>query len=326
MVHQEFSHVPEVPEAAKQMPHGNVDHQEESQASYAGTGYQTGQQTGVQTPAAKALAAQTLVQNISLPERSRTIAEQILFRVEQGMSGGAGTGAGSMGTAHVSQASGLGRSTSAARTVAYQQLSQAVMEYAQERTTAEELQKSMTDILHTYQQNLVRQTNQTTDIILEKTNNGTVIFRSAEKPQRILQKNPATVGTAAMGTAATEYAAMEPAAMVFRSEEDLSSRQAEKTNQLEQQVKEVVKNLKTVEEKTIVQKEAIIEQQKTVVREVLKNNPTVWTEGDGASYIRKEVQQTIEEQLTQNVNQIVNKVYRRLEDKLKTERGRRGLI
>ena len=87
-----------------------------------------------------------------------------------------------------------------------------------------------------------------------------------------------------------------------------------------------MKNIKTVEEKTIVHKDEIIEQQKTVVKEVLKSTPTIWKESEGASYIKREVQQSVEEQIDQNVNQIVNKVYRRLEDKLKTERGRRGLI
>ena len=119
---------------------------------------------------------------------------------------------------------------------------------------------------------------------------------------------------------------IEPAAIVYRSEEDLSLEQQEKTERLEHKVDEVVKNLRTVEEKTIVHKEEIIEQQKTVVREVLKNSPAVWTEGEGASQLRKEIQQSMEEQIVQNVDQLVNKVYRRLEDRLRTERGRRGLI
>ena len=59
---------------------------------------------------------------------------------------------------------------------------------------------------------------------------------------------------------------------------------------------------------------------------MLKNNPSVWADGEGAGYIRKEVQQSLEAQMNQNVNQIANKVYRQLESKLKSERGRRGLI
>ena len=119
---------------------------------------------------------------------------------------------------------------------------------------------------------------------------------------------------------------MEPATIVYRSEEDLSHQQEERTNRLEQQVNDVVRNIKNVEEKTIVQKEEIIEQQKTVVHEILKSNSAIWAESENTNYIRREVQQTMEEQLDRNVNQIVNKIYRRLEDKLKTERGRRGLI
>ena len=96
--------------------------------------------------------------------------------------------------------------------------------------------------------------------------------------------------------------------------------------QLEKQVNEVVKTIKNIEQKTIVQKEHLVEQQRKVVREVLKENADVWTEGKGAGYIRNEVQQSVEEQINHSVNQIANRVYRRLEDKLKSERGRRGLI
>ena len=119
---------------------------------------------------------------------------------------------------------------------------------------------------------------------------------------------------------------MEPAAIVYRSEESQTPEQSEKTKQLEKQVNEVVKTIKNVEQKTIVQKKQLIEQQREVVREVLKENSDVWAEGKGAGYIRNEVQQSVEEQINHSVNQIANRVYRRLEDKLKSERGRRGLI
>ena len=120
--------------------------------------------------------------------------------------------------------------------------------------------------------------------------------------------------------------AMEPAAIVYRLEDATAPEQQEKTKQLEKQVNEVVKTIKNVEQKTIVQKEQLIEEQRKVVHEVLKENPAIWTEGKGAGYIRNEVQQSVEEQINQSVNQIANRVYRRLEDKLKSERGRRGLI
>ena len=65
---------------------------------------------------------------------------------------------------------------------------------------------------------------------------------------------------------------MEPAPIYYRSEDQIPSEQQEKNKNLEKQVQEVVKNLRTIEEKTVVHKEMIIEQQKEVVHEVLKNH------------------------------------------------------
>ena len=220
-----------------------------------------------------------------LIEKSQSMAEKILLRME------------SAGVVPVS------RVKSAAKTVALQQLSKVIMEYADSRTTTEELHTRMSRVLERYQIENIRQVNEEVENVFES--NEVVKHQLSELA--FVQK-------------------LEPANIVYRSEEDLTLQQEERTNRLEQQVNDVVRNIKNVEEKTIVHKEEMIQQQKNVVREVLKSNPAIWTESEGANYIKREVQQTMEEQLNQNVNQIVNKIYRRLEDKLKTERGRRGLI
>ena len=59
----------------------------------------------------------------------------------------------------------------------------------------------------------------------------------------------------------------------------------------------------------------------------MKNHSTDYLMGkDNIGYIRGELQQSVEEQMNQSVGRIADKVYRQLENKLKSERGRRGLI
>lgn len=188
----------------------------------------------------------------------------------------------------------------AAKTVAYNQLSNVLLEYIDSGTTTEELQTKMVRVLQNYQTETIRQES-----------SGKTVSRMIKLPpkaSKFVQK-------------------MEQAPIYYRSEETTSSKQQEKTKNLEKQVHEVVKNLKTIEEKTIVHKEKMIEQQKEVVQEVLKNHSAAILMGEeGAGYIRGEVQQSVEEQMSQNVGRIADKVYRQLESKLKSERGRRGLI
>ena len=165
---------------------------------------------------------------------------------------------------------------------------------------------------------------QLSQVILEYVNSGTISEDLQTTVSRILS-NYQTENVRQINTL-TFNKAIEPAAIVYRAEESIDINQEERTNRLEQKVEDVVRNIRTVEERTVINNEQIIQQQKTVVQEVLKNNPTIWSESEGASYIRKEVQQSMEDQINQSVNQIANKVYRRLEDKLRTERGRRGLV
>ena len=243
----------------------------------------------------QAAASETVSQQqVLLARKSKNLAEQMILRMET---------------------SGIvpkAQTVSAAKTVALQQLSQAILEYADSHTTTEELTSSVVHILKGYQNESVRELpteSYYSESIRRLPSESSVVRKLIKQQLQITEP----------------VQNLETASIVYRSEE-ASAKSQDRTIQLEKQINEVVKNLKTVEEKTIVHKEKIIEEQKNVVHEVLRSNPQVWTEGEGANFIRKEVRQSMDEQLTQNVNQIVSKVYRRLEDKLRTERGRRGLI
>ena len=211
---------------------------------------------------------------------------------------------------------------SVTKTVTLNKLSHAILEYAEEKTTSEQLQSNMLRILEDYQTEVITVPGESSTRRIYNNHAELVTIESIKNNinHRMIQ----TIRN--KGNEPVLIQAMEPAAIVYRSEEEQIPGQNEKTKQLEKQVNEVVKTIKNVEQKTIVQKEQLIEQQRKVVREVLKENSDVWAEGKGAGYIRNEVQQSVEEQINQSVNQIANRVYRRLEDKLKSERGRRGLI
>ena len=211
---------------------------------------------------------------------------------------------------------------SVTKTVTLNKLSHAILEYAEEKTTSEQLQSNMLRILEDYQTEVITVPGESSTRRIYNNHAELVTIESIKNNinHRMIQ----TIRN--KGNVPVLIQAMEPAAIVYRSEEEQIPGQNEKTKQLEKQVNEVVKTIKNVEQKTIVQKEQLIEQQRKVVREVLKENSDVWAEGKGVGYIRNEVQQSVEEQINQSVNQIANRVYRRLEDKLKSERGRRGLI
>ena len=289
MLHSEIQRIPEVPEIVRAITEKNTERAEKT---------------------SEVISAHDI--RLRLTEKTRLISEQILSRMDNIIN------------VSVSDSRLLTNtiSNTVSKTIALNKLSHAIMEYAESKTTSEQLQTTMMRILEDYQTEMISlpgtdsiqmvYNNQAEVVTIEKLKNN--------MNRRLIQSIYKQGSTPAL------IQAMEPAAIVYRLEDATAPEQQEKTKQLEKQVNEVVKTIKNVEQKTIVQKEQLLEEQRKVVREVLKENPAIWTEGKGAGYIRNEVQQSVEEQINQSVNHIANRVYRRLEDKLKSERGRRGLI
>lgn len=253
-----------------------------------------------------------------MAERTKTISQQILSRME------------SIIRLPVAQTETIQDSKeslvtkSVTKTVALNRLSHAILEYAQSEITSEQLQNNMLQILEDYRTELITIPGADSSHVIYNSQAESItkeVLRN-KNSQRLLQ----SVINQGKTSTTVSMQNLEPAPIVYRSEDTESTEQSEKTKQLEQQVHEVVKTIKNVEEKTVVQKERILEEQRKVVQEILNESPTIWTEGKGAGVIRNEVQQSVEEQMNASVNQITNRVYRRLEEKLKSERGRRGLI
>lgn len=289
MLHSEIQRIPEVPELVRKIPENNTERAEKT---------------------SEVISDHDI--RLRLTEKTRLISEQILSRMDNIIN------------VSVSDSRLLTNtiSNTVSKTIALNKLSHAIMEYAESKTTSEQLQTNMMRILEDYQTEMISLPG--TDSIQMVYNNRAEIVTIEKLKNNMNRRLIQSIYK--QGSTPALIQAMEPAAIVYRSEESTAQEQQEKTKQLEKQVNEVVKTIKNVEQKTIVQKEQLIEEQRKVVHEVLKENPTIWTEGKGVGYIRKEVQQSVEEHINQSVNQIANRVYRRLEDKLKSERGRRGLI
>ena len=120
-------------------------------------------------------------------------------------------------------------------------------------------------------------------------------------------------------------AAMEQAPMIY-SEEVSPQEQAEQNQNLQKQIHEITQDIKEVKKTTVVRQETLTEQQKEVVREVIRQAPETVKEKDVSTLIRRQVQREVETQVDASLGQMTNRVYRRIEEKLRTERGRRGLL
>lgn len=119
--------------------------------------------------------------------------------------------------------------------------------------------------------------------------------------------------------------AMEQASMIY-PEEISPEEQAEQSRKIEKQIHEITQDIKEVKKSTVVHQEILTEQQKEVVREVIRQAPETVKEKDVSTLIRRQVQREVETQVDASLGQMTNRVYRRIEEKLRTERGRRGLL
>ena len=149
---------------------------------------------------------------------------------------------------------------------------------------------------------------------------GTEMFRiKSQMPQaiRLIQVPEISVGEV--------KAAMEQAPMIY-PEEVSPQEQAEQNQNLQKQIHEITQDIKEVKKTTVVRQETLTEQQKEVVREVIRQAPETVKEKDVSTLIRRQVQREVETQVDASLGQMTNRVYRRIEEKLRTERGRRGLL
>ncbi|MDO4261620.1 MAG: hypothetical protein Q4C82_06040 [Eubacteriales bacterium] len=115
-----------------------------------------------------------------------------------------------------------------------------------------------------------------------------------------------------------------PASMVYEEsrENETSGTDSRKLRRRLQEITEEIREVRT----TTVRQETLEKSQQEAVKKALRTNPAILTESGATSYVARQVQSVVEQQLEESVSQMAGQVYRRLEQKLRTERERRGLI
>lgn len=186
----------------------------------------------------------------------------------------------------------------AARTVAVQQVRMVLERYAEGGISAQEARTALDTALRTYQSR-------------GGAAHGPGPYRTAGRPQR-----------ARMEAAQTFRG--EPASILY-AEEPVPEGDRGETRRLKKEVEEIVTELRTEREKTVIRQEKLVERQQEIVREVISSQPSLLTEGKSGMQLAQQIERTMDARLDESVGRIVNQVYRRLEDRLKTERERRGL-
>ena len=74
------------------------------------------------------------------------------------------------------------------------------------------------------------------------------------------------------------------------------------------------------------EKQLQVEKQREIVREVITKEPGLLDEGALPAYVGRQVQKEVERRMDESLQNMSNRVYRKLEQKLRTERERRGLV
>ena len=193
----------------------------------------------------------------------------------------------------------------AARSVALQQAEKVLADYAGNRAGAPETKEALETILRVYQVRVQSE-------------------EMMEHPGPLTAEKSGTgVRMKFPGEGVTLTMRPEPAAMVFARETDPKETQQE-TRRLKKEVEEIVTEIRTEKEKTVIHQEKLMERQKEIVREVITNHPSLLTEGKSGIQLARQMERALNLQLDKSVGRIADQVYRRLEERLKTERERRG--
>ena len=193
----------------------------------------------------------------------------------------------------------------AARSVALQQIEKVLADYAGNRAEAPETKEALETILRVYQVRVQSE-------------------EMMEHPGPLTAEKSGTgVRMKFPGEGVTLTMRPEPAAMVFARETDPKETQQE-TRRLKKEVEEIVTEIRTEKEKTVIHQEKLMERQKEIVREVITNQPSLLTEGKSGIQLARQMERALNLQLDKSVGRIADQVYRRLEERLKTERERRG--
>ena len=118
---------------------------------------------------------------------------------------------------------------------------------------------------------------------------------------------------------------MEAAPIIY-AEEPKQAADPGEHQVIRKQIREITEHIEEVKKTVAIERQVLTEQQKESVRQVIRSTPSLLTEGEIAVLMRQKVETEISRKMDESMQQMTNRVYRRIEEKLKTERERRGRI
>ena len=118
---------------------------------------------------------------------------------------------------------------------------------------------------------------------------------------------------------------MEAAPIIY-AEEPKQAADPGEHQVIRKQIREITEHIDEVKKTVAIERQVLTEQQKESVRQVIRSTPSLLTEGEIAVLMKQKVETEILRKMDESMQQMTNRVYRRIEEKLKTERERRGRI
>ena len=118
---------------------------------------------------------------------------------------------------------------------------------------------------------------------------------------------------------------MEAAPIIY-AEEPKQAADPGEHQVIRKQIREITEHIEEVKKTVEIERQVLTEQQKESVRQVIRSTPSLLTEGEIAVLMKQKVETEISRKMDESMQQMTNRVYRRIEEKLKTERERRGRI
>ena len=119
--------------------------------------------------------------------------------------------------------------------------------------------------------------------------------------------------------------ALETASMIYPEDREAAEQEASR-RQMQEHIRNVTEELQEVRRSVRTEKQLQVEKQREIVREVITKEPGLLDEGALPAYVGRQVQKEVERRMDESLQNMSNRVYRKLEQKLRTERERRGLV
>lgn len=119
--------------------------------------------------------------------------------------------------------------------------------------------------------------------------------------------------------------ALETASMIYPEDREAKEQEASR-RQMQEHIRNVTEELQEVRRSVRTERQIQVEKQREIVREVITKEPGLLDEGALPAYVGRQVQKEVERRMDESLQNMSNRVYRKLEQKLRTERERRGLV